>query len=353
MNETDLINETYKRKRRDYGAAHLDPRDAYRDVPILKKPTWNHEVAAYFFFGGVSAGSALLGSLAEVFGGERHKELARAAHYVSFATLLPCPPLLIDDLGVPARFHHMLRVFKPSSPMNLGSWVLLVHGAGATLTVMHMLADSIDARHPASVRVASKLLKLLPEKLLAGLGIPSAGVLAGYTGVLLGTTSIPVWHTSPLLGALFTGSALSTGTAAVSLVSALRGVKGREGHADHKALAQLGIVCGTTELALLGGYVATSGGAAKPLLEGERRALIVGAAASLLAAAALDLLSLNAKRSHPVLGVLAGMAGLAGGAMLRWGVVRAGRASAADREGTLQAMKPREKNLGWGVTSDE
>src|SRR5437867_395864 len=90
------------------GAAHIRPRDAYRDVPILKRPTWNHEVAAYFFFGGVSAGAALIGSLAEVFGGERRKELARTAHYVSFATLIPCPLLLIDDLGMPSRFHHML-----------------------------------------------------------------------------------------------------------------------------------------------------------------------------------------------------------------------------------------------------
>ena len=131
-----------KRKERDnrFGAAVLNPRDAYRDVPILKKPVWNHEIAAYFYLGGISAGSALIGSIAEVVGGERHKSLAHAAHYVSFATFLPCPALLIDDLGLPGRFHHMLRVFKPSSPMNLGAWAFLAHGAGATVTVARMLA---------------------------------------------------------------------------------------------------------------------------------------------------------------------------------------------------------------------
>src|SRR5438874_12706772 len=138
MQLRDLVDQTYKQP--SLGAAHLRARDAYKDVPILKRPTWNNEVAAYFFFGGVSAGAALIGSLAELFGGEPRKELARTANYVSFATLLPCPPLLIDDLGTPQRFHHMLRVFKPSSPMNLGSWSLLVHGAGATVTVMAMLA---------------------------------------------------------------------------------------------------------------------------------------------------------------------------------------------------------------------
>src|SRR6476659_10026242 len=178
------------------GAAHVNPRDAYRDVPILKQPTWNNEVAAYFFFGGISAGSSMVGSLAQVVGGEKYERLARTAHYISFATLLPCPPLLIDDLGMPQRFHHMMRIFKPSSPMNLGSWALFLHGAGATVTVAKMLAS--DHKLP----VVSELMRLLPERLLAGLGIPSSFVLAGYTGVLLGTTCIPVWQKSPLLGAL-------------------------------------------------------------------------------------------------------------------------------------------------------
>src|SRR5690348_14381554 len=100
MKERDLRRPTTDDRRpgaahhSQFGAAHTRPRDAYHDVPILKEPTWNNEVAAYFFFGGVSAGAALVGSLADVVGGERHKRLARVAHYVSFATLLPCPPLL-------------------------------------------------------------------------------------------------------------------------------------------------------------------------------------------------------------------------------------------------------------------
>ena len=196
-----------------FGAAHLDPADAYRDVPILKRPTWNHEVAAYFFFGGVWAGAAMVGSIADVVGGKRHKRLARTAHYVSFAALLPCPPLLIDDLGMPSRFHHMLRIVKPSSPMNLGSWALLLHGVGATITVGRMLAEE------GKLPLVGWAARLIPERLLAALGIPSSFVLAGYTGVLLGTTAVPVWYKSPLLGALFMSSAFSSGVAATSLVS--------------------------------------------------------------------------------------------------------------------------------------
>ena len=58
-------------------------------------------MAAYFFFGGVSAGALILAAVAQLMGGEKNRRLVKIAHYVSFATLLPCPPLLIDDLGMP------------------------------------------------------------------------------------------------------------------------------------------------------------------------------------------------------------------------------------------------------------
>jgi formate-dependent nitrite reductase membrane component NrfD len=322
-----------------FGAAHLDPRDAYRDVPILKLPTWNHEVAAYFFFGGVSAGAAMVGSIADMVGGKRHERLARTAHYVSFATLLPCPPLLIDDLGMPARFHHMMRIVKPSSPMNVGSWALLLHGAGATVTVGRMLAEE------GKLPLVGWLARLIPERLLVGLGLPSSFVLAGYTGVLLGTTSIPVWYKSPLLGALFMSSAFSSGVAATNLLGEITRSETEE---EELELAEIGLASGLVEAALLAGYVATTGPAAKPLLSGGPGKLLAGAAACVLAATALEALSAGSGRKRGTTTMLASVLSLAGAAMLRWAVVRAGRASAADREGTLDAMQPREGNPGWG-----
>src|ERR1051325_9204468 len=125
------------------GSAHLNPRDAYQDVPILKPPTWKNEIASYFFIGGVSGGASVIAALADLFGGHSLKRLAHVAHWVAFLTLLPCPPLLIADLGVPSRFHHMLRVFKPSSPMNFGSWVLTGHGAIAGLATLRSVAGRV------------------------------------------------------------------------------------------------------------------------------------------------------------------------------------------------------------------
>jgi formate-dependent nitrite reductase membrane component NrfD len=320
------------------GTAYVNPRDAYGDVPILAQPTWRHEIAAYFYLGGISSGAFVLGSLAWLAGGERRRGLSRTAQYVSCATMLPCAPLLIADLGRPALFHHMLRIFKPSSPMNLGAWTLTTHGAMATITAARALAGG--DRLP----LLGSIMCLLPERPLAVAGLPSALTLGGYTGVLLGTTSVPVWATSPLLGALFMASALSTGAAATSLAAAL---SGRNTPGEEAALSRLSLVLGASEMATLGGYVATAGTAARPLLTGKNRLLMVGAAASLVASTALEVAGLVAGRT--CLSQAAAGATLVGGALLRWGVVQAGQAAARDREGQLEAMTPTSRAPGWGT----
>ena len=40
---------------------------------------------------------------------------------------------LVADLGRPERFLNMLRVFKLSSPMSVGSWLLSAFGGAATV----------------------------------------------------------------------------------------------------------------------------------------------------------------------------------------------------------------------------
>src|SRR5260370_29625036 len=123
-------------------SAQADERDGYYGVPLLKRPKWRWEIALYFFFEGISAGSFLLGAISDLSGNKRLRELARTAYDVSFLTLLPCPPLLIADLGRPERFHHMLRVFKPTSPMNLGAWTLTGFSAPVTaITALRLISD--------------------------------------------------------------------------------------------------------------------------------------------------------------------------------------------------------------------
>lgn len=328
-----------KANRAEASAAHRDARDAYRDVPILQRPTWDNDIAAYFFLGGISSGAFVLGALAEAVGGPDRRSLARAAHLVSFAAMLPCPVFLIDDLGKPSRFYHMLRIFKPSSPMNLGSWTLTAHGLFSTLLAASSLAES------GKLPLVGRLVAALPRRAVAVGGIPTALTLGGYTGVLLGTTSVPVWAESPLLGGLFMASSLNTGAAATTLVSA---ITGREQPGEDHVIAPFTIALGTAELALLTGYVTTSGRAARPLLHGREAMLLLGTVATSLAALALEIAGERAPGNRRRYRALGALATLIGGACLRWAIVRAGHVSAADREGTLAATQPSREAPGWG-----
>src|SRR5438067_8422987 len=113
-----------------------DPR-SYYGRPVLKEPVWTWEIPAYFFTGGIGGASSVLSLAAKLFGNEK---LSRTALYIGAVADAISPALLISDLGRPERFHHMLRVFKVTSPMNVGSWILLVNGgASNTAAVLEAL----------------------------------------------------------------------------------------------------------------------------------------------------------------------------------------------------------------------
>ncbi len=93
---------------------------SYFDYPVLKEPFWKWEIIWYFFFGGLAAGCYVIASIASLFGSSEDRAVVRAGYYASLLALLPCPLLLIKDLGKPERFLNMLRIFKVKSPMSIG-----------------------------------------------------------------------------------------------------------------------------------------------------------------------------------------------------------------------------------------
>ena len=165
---------------------------SYYDRPVLKEPVWSWEVPAYFFAGGLAAGSAMLAAAADLLG---RPDLARRGRIAAAAGAAVGGGLLVADLGRPARFLNMLRVAKPTSPMSVGSWVLTLFGPAAGAAA---LSDVLGV-FPRIGRVAG---------LAAGaLGPP----LASYTAVLLADTAVPVWHESGReLPFLFVGGASAT-----------------------------------------------------------------------------------------------------------------------------------------------
>lgn len=176
---------------------------SYYGRQILKTPVWNWMIAAYLFTGGLSAGSALMAAGADLTGRPRLRRVGRLG---ALASLLVSMYLLIADLGRPERFHHMLRVAKPSSPMSVGTWMLGAYGPGAGLAGVAELL-------PQSLR--RTWLGRLVWWLARPAGIEAAAVapgVASYTAVLFSQTAVPAWREAhPYLPFVFTGSAAASG----------------------------------------------------------------------------------------------------------------------------------------------
>ncbi|HZZ45850.1 MAG TPA: NrfD/PsrC family molybdoenzyme membrane anchor subunit [Pseudonocardia sp.] len=176
---------------------------SYYGRQILKTPVWEWKIAAYLFTGGLAAGTAVLGAGADL---TDRPGLRRASRVGSLGGLLASTYFLISDLGRPERFHHMLRVAKPTSPMSVGTWILAAFGPGAALAGV---AELVPARLHRLWPV--RLLRLLARP--AGLGAALvAPALGSYTAVLFSHTAVPGWNeVRDELPFVFAGSAAASG----------------------------------------------------------------------------------------------------------------------------------------------
>ncbi|NKQ53925.1 polysulfide reductase NrfD [Amycolatopsis sp. K13G38] len=275
---------------------------SYYGRAVLKSPVWEWMIPAYLFTGGLSAASAMLGAGADLTG---KPTLRRVSRLGALGSLVASTGLLIGDLGRPARFHHMLRVAKPSSPMSVGTWILLGFGP------------------PAGVAAVAELMprRSWPGRIVRPFarpaGLAAAGVapgLASYTAVLLSQTAVPAWHEAhPYLPFVFTGSAAASGA---GLGMALAPVR-EAGPARRLAVAGVALETAASRLMdkRLGLVRETYRNPKRRLAE----ALSVGGAAG----------TLLARRSRTA-AVLSGLALLAGSALQRFGTFEAGVQSTRD-----------------------
>jgi formate-dependent nitrite reductase membrane component NrfD len=309
----------------------------YYGLPILKRPFWKWEIALYFFFEGVSAGSYVLCTIASLRDRDRFSATIRTGRALSFFTMLTCPPLLIADLGRPERFHHMLRIFKRTSPMNHGAWALSGYGALASFLALLTLNAS---RLPLGGALLRLPQRWMPERLLAVLGMPFALTMISYPGVLLSTTANPVWAHTHFLGSLFACSSMSNGAAALSLCNYTA-----KNNSVHQALARFEDVSAVAEAGALGLYLGTTRKAARPLLRGKQSKLFLfGAIAIGLVAPAL----LRRSKSHVLRSGVAPLLTLAGGLALKWSITYAGQESAMDAELASQNAPTKSGDPFWG-----
>lgn len=203
----------------------------YAERAIVKPPVWTWEVPLYLFLGGLSGMAAVLAMAA--WGGAAGPLLVRDALRLAALGGVLCSLLLISDLGRPARFLNMLRVFKRRSPMSVGAWTLVLFQL--LVVPMWILVEWYDAALALfgdGVRLAVQGL-LLPAALAGAL-------LAVYTGVLLAATVVPAWNVHRALLPLHFGVAgLGSAAAALELL----------GHGQ-PALWRLGLAAAAIETVL-------------------------------------------------------------------------------------------------------
>lgn len=285
---------------------------SYYGQPVLNRPVWEaRDIAGYLFLGGLAGASSSVAAAAQLTGRPQLQAIAKVAAIGAGGLSLAA---LIHDLGRPARFLNMLRVFKPTSPMSVGSWLLAGYVPMAGAAAASELLDRAPRAGAAATAAAAVL----------------GPAVASYTGALIADTAVPAWHDGhrhmPLI------FAASGGSAAAGLGLAL--APGDE----TGPLRALGMAAATTEVALtrsmrtaMGPQVAPAYEApsARPLMRAAEWSTVAGTAAIALGG-----------RSR-LLARLGGAALVAGSACLRFGIFHAGLASADDPFATTEPQRRR------------
>ena len=284
----------------------------YYGVPMLKKPVWEWAIPLYYYVGGLAGASIALGAATQLFGTEDSQWAATRCRWMGIAGASFGGALLIYDLGRSSRFLNMLRVFRPTSPMNVGAWIL----AGTVPTVV--VAEVLSGQR-GILGFASRVFGLASG--MFGMG------LATYTGVLVSNSAIPVWSESrTVLPILFGASAVTSAAAAFDVINADH---------NHRSIEAFGTVGKISELAvaqLLERRLLEVPRVAIPLHKGKSGFLWKAATALTAGSMAVRLLPIQKRRKRVLSGVLASL----GSICLRFGIHEAGALSAQDSRASFR-----------------
>jgi hypothetical protein len=284
---------------------------SYYGKPIINGPVWNSpDIPGYFFTGGLAGASSAMALVADLSGRTGLAKVAKTGSAVGvFLSLLG----LVHDLGRPGRFLNMLRVFKVTSPMSVGSWLLTAYGPAATV---------------AAGSAVTGLLPRIGATATAGAALLGPGV-STYTAALVTDTAVPAWHDAyremPFLFAA-SSAASAGGLGLLAGPSSEAGLPRRLGVTG--ALAEIAIGRFMEKRLGMVGEPYSEGKGGRYMKTGEKL-LAAGAAAA------------GAGRWLPALGRVGGALMLVGSAMTRWGVFEAGMASADDPKYTVQPQRER------------
>jgi hypothetical protein len=318
---SDAAAEPRRRRRRgDPNAVVPDAKfTSYYGRPVVKASPWTLDIPAYFFLGGLAAGSSVIAAGASVTG---RPALRRIGRLTALGGILGSTYALIHDLGRPERFYMMMRVAKVTSPMSMGTWLISAYGPAVGAAAVGEFADVLPL--PAPLR---KLLGAAagPAGWAAAALAPG---MATYTAVLIADTATPAWKEA--------GGSITTAFAAGALVSGagagLLAPLDESGPARRLAIlaapGELFAVMRMHKEAGLAGETFEQGAAGK--LSKIAEGLLIGG----------GVLAAVTRRSR-IGSAVAGVALMAGACFERFAVFEAGQASARDPKYTVVPQRER------------
>jgi formate-dependent nitrite reductase membrane component NrfD len=226
---------------------------------------------------------------------------------------------LIHDLGRPDRFHHMLRTFKVTSPMSVGSWLLSAYGPAAGIAALSDLTGIAPGIGAAATSAAAV----------------TGPAVATYTAALISDTAVPAWHAGyRYLPFVFVCSAAS---AAAGLGLAGAPV------AENQPAVRLAVLAGAAETLTQEVMKKRMGLPGEAYEQGRAKAY--GRLAQTATVAGVLTTGLLGRRSRAAAAV-AGAALLAGSALTRFSIFQAGFISAKDPKYTVVPQQERRSKSG-------
>ena len=285
---------------------------SYYGRPVINAPIWAApDIPGYLFAGGLAGAASVLAAGADLTG---RKRLARASKVGALGAIGVGLLGLVHDLGRPTRFLNMLRVFKPTSPMSLGSWLLAAYGPAAAVSA----GTAVTGLFPRTGRLAT------------GSAAAMGPLVASYTAALISDTAVPAWHDGYReMPFVFVGSA-ATAAAGLGMLTAPVEEAG-----PARRLAVLGAAL---ELGASTQMQRRIGELAEPYSNGKS-GLMMHAAEVLTLAGSVGGVFFG-RRSRPA-AAASGLALLAASVLTRFGIFEAGIASAHDPTHTVGPQRAR------------
>ena len=149
---------------------------SYYGKPVINQPTWSApDIPGYLFFCGLAGAGSVIAAGAQLTGRPVLARTMKSGCTVAAGLSLAA---LVHDLGRRGRFLNMMRTFKVTSLMSVGSWVLAGYAPAAAASALSDLTGIAPAAGAAATATASVI----------GPGV------ATHTAALVANTAVPAWH---------------------------------------------------------------------------------------------------------------------------------------------------------------